>query len=369
MREYASAGPALVACSGGADSLALAAAAAFVLPRLGHPVGMITVDHGLQPGSADRAADVVTWARKAGFDPAEVVTVDVTGPGGPEAAARDARYQALVAAAHQHGAGTVLLGHTRDDQAETVLLALARGAGPRGLSGMPPARTVGGVTLLRPFMAVSRAQTRAACTAADLRPWDDPHNVDPAYARARVRAGLLPALVETLGMGVVDNLARTAAMIAADAALLDRLAAGALEASRATPSPAGSATSSGRACRSDTSTAHAESSPGPAASRPDLTPSPSADVASRERVPLLAGVGLSAGVLTGLDPAIRTRVLHAWCRELGAAGTALSHRHVAALDALVVGWHGQGTVSLPGGIGVARRGDFLVRVDPAERAL
>ena len=132
----------LVACSGGADSLALAATVAFVAPRLDLRPGLVTVDHQLQPGSADRAAKLVAWAAERGFVPAEVAVVDVRGrPGGPEAAARDARYEALSAAAERHGAAAVLLGHTRDDQAETVLLALARGAGPRGLSGMPVSYT------------------------------------------------------------------------------------------------------------------------------------------------------------------------------------------------------------------------------------
>ncbi|HET9518532.1 MAG TPA: tRNA lysidine(34) synthetase TilS [Actinoplanes sp.] len=297
-------GPVLVACSGGADSLALAAAAAFVGPRIGVPVGLVTVDHGLQAGSAQRAADVAAWASAAGLVPVEVATVDVAGrPGGPEAAARAARYAALTAAGRRHGAH-VLLGHTLDDQAETVLLALARGAGPRGLAGMPPRRDVDGVALLRPLLGVSRADTRAACAAQGLAVWADPHNSDARYARARVRADALPALVAALGPAVVDNLARTASLLAADAALLDAQAAQALAAAR---------------------------------------------------VP----AGLSAQRLAGLPPAIRTRVLHAWARELGAPGAALSHRHVAALDALVVGRRGQGATALPGGILVSCRAGLL----------
>jgi tRNA(Ile)-lysidine synthase len=295
----------MVACSGGADSLALAAATAFVAPRLGFRAGLVTVDHGLQSGSADRAAAVAEWGRSAGLDPVEVTTVDVTGrPGGPEAAARDARYQALSSAAERNGATAVLLGHTRDDQAETVLLALARGAGPRGLSGMPYRRGL----LLRPLLDVSRDDTRKACAALGLAAWADPHNTDPAYARSRVRADALPALVAALGPGVVSNLARTAALTAADAAYLDQVAAGSLAASR--------------------------------------TPA-----------------GLSVSGLSALAPAIRSRVLHAWARELGAPGAALSHRHVVALDALVTAWHGQGPVSLPGAIGVGRRAGDLVPID------
>ncbi|MCP3783741.1 tRNA lysidine(34) synthetase TilS [Micromonospora sp. A3M-1-15] len=300
------AGPVLVACSGGADSLALAAATAFVAPRLDRRAGLVTVDHGLQPGSAERAERVARWAAESGLDPVEVVPVTVAGrPGGPEAAAREARYAALVAAARRHGAAGVLLGHTRDDQAETVLLALARGAGPRGLSGMPARRELDGVPLLRPLLDVPRDDTREACAALGLTPWADPHNVDPAYARSRVRADLLPALVEALGPGVVGNLARTARLLAADTAALDELAGAALAEVRA------------------------------------------------------AGGGLSVDGLAALPAAVRTRVLHAWARELGAPPAALSHRHVAALDALVTDWHGQGPAHLPGGLPVRRQAGRL----------
>ncbi|MEU8260973.1 tRNA lysidine(34) synthetase TilS [Micromonospora sp. NPDC048999] len=294
-------GPVLVACSGGADSLALAAATAFVAPRLGRRAGLVTVDHGLQPGSAKRAEAVADWAREQGLDPVEAVPVRVGRTGGPEAAAREARYEALVDAARRHAAAAVLLGHTRDDQAETVLLALARGAGPHGLAGMPERRELAGVPLLRPLLDVAREDTRKACAALGLTCWEDPHNVDPAYARSRVRADLLPTLVDALGPGVVDNLARTARLLAADTAALDDLAAVALAEVRA------------------------------------------------------AGGGLAVEALAALPAAVRTRVLHAWARELGAPPAALSYRHVAALDALVTDWHGQGAVHLPGGLPVARR--------------
>ena len=292
----------LVACSGGADSLSLAAAARFVAGR----VGLVTVDHGLQEGSDRRARSVAAWARGAGFDPVEVATVTVAGlPGGPEAAARTARYTALEAAAAASGAAAVLLGHTRDDQAETVLLALARGAGPRGLAGMPSRRG----RFRRPLLDVARSDTRKACAALGLAPWEDPHNTDPAYARSRVRGTALPTLVAELGPAVVGNLARTAALLAADNAALDDLAGAALERAR-------------------------------------------------------SAEGLSVPELTGLVDAIRSRVLHRWARELGAPGGALAYGHVTALDALVTDWHGQGPACLPAGIAVARRGSDLVRVVP-----
>ncbi|MDG4828039.1 tRNA lysidine(34) synthetase TilS [Solwaraspora sp. WMMD1047] len=325
----------LVACSGGADSLALAAGTAFVARRLGRAAGLVTVDHGLQAGSAARATDVLRWAEKIGLAPAELATVTVAGrPGGPEAAAREARYQALVEVAHRHGASAVLLGHTRDDQAETVLLALARGAGPRGIAGMPERRELAGVTLLRPLLAVSREQTRQACAALGLTPWDDPHNADPRYRRARVRSELLPALVGQLGPGVVGNLARTASLVAADNAALDELAAAALQAATVAPGV-------GPGVGSGTGGSDLAAAPGPDRNRE-------------------AGRTLAAAALAGLPAAIRTRVLHAWARELGAAPGALSHRHVEALDALVTGWRGQGPTQLPGGIVVSRRGGTLL---------
>ena len=291
----------LVACSGGADSLALASATAFVAPRAGLRAGLVTVDHGLQPGSGERAAAVVSWAGEAGLAPAEAVAVRVDGrPGGPEAAAREARYEALAGAAGDLDAAAVLLGHTRDDQAETVLLALARGGGPRGIAGMPARRLIRGVPFLRPFLDVSRAQTRAACADLGLRPWQDPHNADPAYARSRARAAM-PVLVEALGPDLVDNLARTAGLVAADVEALDALAE------------------------------H---------SRPGVVyEDGSLDVAS----------------LAGLPTALRTRLLRDLALRAGCPPGALSATHIDALDALVTDWHGQGPVGLPGGLTVARR--------------
>ena len=323
-RSLPEAGLVLVACSGGADSLALAAAARFV----GRDVGLVTVDHQLQEGSAARASAVAAWADSSGFAPVEVATVSVAGlPGGPEAAARTARYSALSEVAARLGAVAVLLGHTRDDQAETVLLALARGAGPRGLAGMPARKGI----LLRPLLDVARADTRKACAALGLVPWDDPHNVDPAFARSRVRGAALPALVDALGPDVVANLARSARQIAADSRALDALAADALLRAYGMEAPD-------------------RDGGGDLRTHPD----PRARPGSR--------IALDVSDLSGLPDAVRTRVLHAWARELGASGSALSHRHVDALDALLTDWHGQGAVYLPGGIRVARVRGQLVRV-------
>ena len=210
----------LAACSGGPDSLALAAALAFVAPRAGLRAGAVTVDHGLQDGSADRAAAVAATLGRLGLDPVRAVAVTVGGGGGPEAAARTARYAALEAAAADLGATTVLLGHTLDDQAETVLLGLARGSGARSLAGMPPRRGV----FLRPLLGLRRQVTIGACAALDLAPWADPHNGDRRFARVRVRLDALPALEAALGPGVTEALARTADQLRDDAEVLDKIA-------------------------------------------------------------------------------------------------------------------------------------------------
>src|SRR5215472_1154420 len=293
--EFAAGDLVLAACSGGADSLALAAALAHEAPRAGLRAGGVTVDHGLQPGSAGRAVEVTRILSGFGLDPVACATVSVgtgTGHGGPEAAARAARYQALDEAVRQTGAKAVLLAHSRDDQAESVLLGLARGSGARSLAGMPPSRG----PYRRPLLLVSRATLRAACAALGLEPWDDPHNSDPAYARARVRHQALPALEAALGPGVAAALARTASQVRADAEALDDLAA-----------------SQAELARDD-------------------------DGAWR------------ADLLAGLPAAIRTRVLRRAAIASGCPPGSLAARHIEALDSLVTSWHGQRWTDLPGGI-------------------
>lgn len=207
-----------VACSGGADSLALAWAAHHVAGRRGTAVRALVVDHGLRPGSDAHARAVV--AGLAGFGlAADVATVRVHGDANLEAAARDARYAALEAALAP--GERVLLGHTRDDQAETVLLGLARGSGVRSLAGMPAGRGV----LLRPLLGLPRATTVAACAELGLAPWADPMNSDPRFARARVRGRVLPTLERELGPGIAEALARTAEQCRDAADVLDELAA------------------------------------------------------------------------------------------------------------------------------------------------
>ncbi|WP_029291463.1 tRNA lysidine(34) synthetase TilS [Cellulomonas sp. HZM] len=299
----------LVACSGGQDSLALAAAAAFVARGKGARLraGAVVVDHGLLDGSADVAEQVARTCRGLGLDPVLVVPVLVDGPGGPEAAARDARYAALEDAVRRTGAAVVLVGHTLDDQAETVLLGLARGSGARSLAGMPAVRGV----VRRPLLGLRRTDTAAACAAEGLEPWHDPTNAgapgDPL--RSRVRAEVLPVLDRVLGPGVPQALARTAEQLAEDAAALD-------------------------------------------------------DLAAR----LLADLGDEPGctALAAAPTAVRRRALRSFAVRAGAPAGSLHRVHVLALDALVTDWRGQGPVALPGGL-AARRACGRLVVGPAGR--
>jgi tRNA(Ile)-lysidine synthase len=300
----------LAACSGGADSLALAAALAFCAPRRGLRAGGVTVDHGLQPGSADRARQVAVLLAGFGLDPVENVAVQVGRAGGPEAAARAARYAALDAVAERTGAAAVLLGHTLDDQAETVLLGLARGSGARSLAGMP--HQAG--RYRRPLLRLTRSGTRKACAALGLQPWDDPHNSDPSFARVRVRRDALPALEDALGPGVTGALARTAQLLRADAEALDGWATS--EAERLTREADGTA-------------------------RIDVT-------------------GLAS-----LPEAVRTRVLHRAAVAAGCPPGSMTAGHVAGMDALVTRWHGQRWIELPGGVRAIRQhGKLIVRRAP-----
>ncbi|MET3961469.1 tRNA(Ile)-lysidine synthase [Marmoricola sp. OAE513] len=292
----------LVACSGGADSLALLAAAVFETRREEsvRVIG-VTVDHGLQAGSSEHAASVVAQMAELGAD--ETATIRVTvdpGPGGIEAGAREARYAALGQLAEHFGAEVVLLGHTRDDQAETVLLGLARGSGGRSLAGMRPGFDLDGIAVLRPLLGVTRAQTEAACTAEGITWWDDPHNSDHGFARVRVRQTVLPTLENELGPGVAAALARTAAQLQADTDFLDSYAEMELA---------------------------------------------SSDFAA----------GLSIAELRRLPTAIATRVVRRLLIEAGAIASELTYEHVLAVLAVEPGKE----IQLPGHLTAYRDRDLL----------
>lgn len=212
----------LVGCSGGPDSLALAAVAVFFASRGEVRVGAVVVDHQMQAGSAEVAANTVAKLKDMGLSPVELRTVNVEESGtGPEAAARAARFEALDQAAIDLGAQTVILGHTMDDQAESVLLGLARGSGTRSLAGIRERRGI----YARPFLGLRRDETLDICDALDLDPWHDPSNQNENYLRVRVRNMVLPFLAEQLGSSISESLARTASILAADADYLDHLAA------------------------------------------------------------------------------------------------------------------------------------------------
>ncbi|HEX7715678.1 MAG TPA: tRNA lysidine(34) synthetase TilS [Marmoricola sp.] len=209
----------LVACSGGADSLALLAACVFEAHKAGCRIVGVTVDHGLQDGSAEHAAQVVAQMAELGVDETASVRVSVDpGPAGIEAGAREARYAALGQLAEHFDARLVLLGHTLDDQAETVLLGLTRGSGGRSLQGMRRyfLESGGAVGFARPLLDLRRAQTEAACRAEAIEWWDDPHNADPRFTRSRIRHTVMPTLERELGPGVAEALSRTADQMRAD---------------------------------------------------------------------------------------------------------------------------------------------------------
>ena len=287
----------LIAVSGGADSLALAWAAAFELPRHGyHPLAVI-VDHQLQEGSDDVAQRARAVVEEFGLE-AEVVRVSVSGDGGVENAAREARYEALGTHANTHGAEGVMLAHTLDDQAETVLLGLARGSGPQSLSGMTE---VNGMWW-RPFLGLRRQSTEQVLRDIGVSWWDDPQNTDRIFLRPRIRHDVLPLLEEQLGPGVQVALARTADLLREDNDFLEGLAEEAVAA-----------------------------------------------VATDD--------GLSVEALRELPPVIASRVIRSAVSSV--TEEALSHVHTTAVMALITDWKGQGPIDVPGGT-VRRVGSELV---------
>ena len=210
----------LVAVSGGPDSLALASALAFEAGKLEIRYGAIVVDHKLQANSHEVAETAATRLKMLGYSLVKVQQVTVGNEGGMEAAARTARYLAIDELAAELDAKFVLLGHTKNDQAETVLLGLARGSGARSLSGMNELTG----RYLRPLLALGRDTTVAACTDAGIEFWEDPHNTNEEFARVKVRQVLLPMMEEQLGPGIVDALSRTSDQLREDVEVLDHLA-------------------------------------------------------------------------------------------------------------------------------------------------
>ena len=284
----------LVAVSGGADSLALAYATLIESVPLAIRAVAVTIDHQLQEKSADQAAKVEKQLREMGYQDVVVAKVKVSLESGLEAGARSARYEALQRIAIEKSAVKVLLGHTRDDQAESVLLGLARGSGTRSLSGMASENGI----YLRPLLSLTRAQTEAACTEFGIEYWNDPHNENLDFSRVRVRLEVLPVMEEQIGPGIAAALARSAALLRDDADALDAIASAEI-------------------------------------SRHNLT-------------------DLECSELELLPRAIRTRILRSAIYAAGAPSGSISADHIGAVEALITSWHGQGLVSLPGGVKVER---------------
>lgn len=305
----------LVACSGGPDSLALAAATSWVAKRLGLFAGAVIVDHQLQEGSAEIAAWAAGVCGRLELNPVEIVAVHVGAVGGLESAARDARYEALTASAEQQNSKVVLLGHTQDDQAETVLLRLARGSGARSLAAMAPVNGLWHRPLLEIPRAVVHESANEVLAQLGEQPWRDPHNADRQFARVRVRQ-LLESLGDDLGPGVAVGLARSASMLRDDADGLDELA----------------------------------------------------DALFEDAVTIADGsVSIDINELDGIPRAIRTRLIRAMCIAIDGVPGDLSRDHVLAVDRLVTQWAGQGPAFLPGGVQVLRAYDRLTVIRPTQQ--
>lgn len=301
----------LVACSGGPDSLALAAIAAHFARRGDVRVGAIIVDHDLQENSATVATQTAQTLTDLGLHPVITEKVQVpVGNMGPEMAARTARYSAFTKAVEATGARAVLLGHTLDDQAETVLLGLSRGSGTRSLAGMPPVRVEEGVTYLRPFLGLRRTDMLDICDAETLTPWIDPTNTDQSLMRARIRHSVLPYLEEHLGGDVARSLARTASVAGPDAEYLDEQAQ--------------------------------------AAYKQALLPAGTAVGIEREDAVLLDRAQVAA-----LHPALRLRVLATACKAAG--GENPGFERLQALDSFTAEYAVAGPVQMPGHVSAYRR--------------
>ncbi len=324
-------GGVVVAVSGGADSLALAVATIDIGVRRSIPVSTVTVDHGIRPGSAAEADSVRQLLGSLGASAAAVATAHSGGAAlGPEGDARDRRYGKLRAHAQQFAAERgleqvdLLLGHTLDDQAETVLLRLGRGAGSRSLSAMSPRYPLGDtprVWLGRPLLELRRQDTENFCAALNLPVVHDPTNrvdgkwrtaADEPLRRAAVREWALPALKRSLGQDAAPGLARTARSLREDNEALDFYAGELVQTMRT------------------------------------LRP---ADTEVSKRVEVLPAQNVPG--------AVRLRAWRLLALESGALPGELLEPHLRAIDLLATDWRGRGPVQLPGHVTVSRVGEHL----------
>ena len=282
----------LIGVSGGADSMALAAAT--LAERESKRVIPVVVDHGLQENSAEIAEKVVARLMKLGFNEVFLAKANVQLTDGIESSARRARYKVFQQAIDTYGAEVFLLGHNKNDQAESVLLGLARGSGTRSLSGM---RVKQGI-FVRPFLEVKREVIQRACEEAGLEIWSDPHNDNLEFKRVLIRKSTLPMLEDELGPGIVDALARSAKILGEDADALDEWAERAFSE--------------------------------------------------------IGDNNMDIEKLAALPKAVRSRVLRSAIYAAGAPSGSISAEHLKPIESLITAWEGQGECSLPGGVKVCR---------------
>jgi tRNA(Ile)-lysidine synthase len=276
----------LVAVSGGADSLALAHALSIEAKKKAIKVIGITIDHKLQEGSEKQASRVEIQLKEFGLK-CIIKKVNVVLEDGVEASARRVRYEALEQAAQEYKAAAIFLGHTRDDQAETVLLGLARGSGTRSLSGMAPENGL----YIRPLLNITRTQNEDYCKKMNLQYWNDPQNKSREFSRVRVREEALPALEKSIGPKIAESLARSAQLLRDDADALDQWA-------------------------------------------------------EREEKKLDLE-NLDCSYLEKLPRAIRSRIIRTAIYSSGAPSGTVTQEHVSKVELLISAWNGQGTLSMP----------------------
>ena len=290
----------LVAVSGGADSLALASAVEFEAKKLGLKIAAAVIDHSLQKDSDKVAAQTAKTLTTLGFEEVVVKKIAVGKAGGPEAAARTARYTALEKIRQQTRSHFIVLGHTSSDQAETVLLGLVRGSGSKSLSGMSEKTGL----LLRPLLVIDRATTEAFCKDSGIKYWLDPQNKDEKFLRVMIRKHVLPFLEKQLGGSVAASLVRTSDQLREDNAYLDSQAGKSFK----------------KYAKVSTS-----------------------------------GISFDAKAIEKLPSAILNRVIK---MALDGFGSESSRTHVLAVSDLVLSWHGQKPLALPG-VRVVRKGNTI----------
>jgi len=290
----------LIAVSGGADSLALASATLFESKKLKLAVATVSIDHGLQKNSSKVTEQTLEKLQQIGFVECWSKKVKVGSKGGPEAAARDARYQALESIRAESDSDFIVLGHTANDQAETVLLGLTRGSGSRSLSGM----SVKTGKLLRPLLSIERSTTVQFCKDERISAWQDPQNKDLKFLRVRIRKVILPFLEKQLGSAVFNNLIRTGSQLQEDDQYLSDVANRAFKKIAKTSSQV---------------------------------------------------VTLGHAELLKLPEAIRNRVIKS---AIDYFAVDSSRTHVLAVADLVLNWHGQKPLALPG-VRVERKGKTI----------